>query len=738
MSSRKEIVYDLETYKNLFSFVGIDVETKAGRVFEISDRKDDRKAMFAYLRELYKGKYSLIGFNNVGFDYSILHFILTNQDCTVDDIFEKAQTIIHKDDDDKWGHIVKDKDRFLRQVDLYLIHHFDNKARATSLKMIQFNMRSDTIEDLPYDPNVPLTFDQMDEIVEYNKHDVLKTIDFYVASMDRIKLREELTVKYGFDCTNFNDTKIGKQLFINRLEQAQPGVCYKQGKYGRKMNQTKRSVINLKDCILPYVKFNRPEFQAVKEWFEQQSIKETKGVFTDILEHNLGDVAKYASMTKKRVKQFQLPTESKLKELKKKQPKGWLETVELKSGKKGSVSHWWNWNIADSLNVKIGELEVVFGVGGIHAAIDNTIFETTEKRKIKTVDVKSYYPNLSIKNRIYPAHLGELFCDIYSDLYDERSKYGKNTAENAALKLALNGTYGDSNNQYSPLYDPQYTMSITINGQLLLCMLAEWLMEVPTVKIIMMNTDGLEFIVDNEYEAQADKVCADWEKLTKLTLEGDTYQKMCIANVNNYIAVFSDGRVKRKGCFEYKDLDWNKDHSMLVVPMAAEQYLVYDGDYEKFVRNHSEKFDFMKRVKVPRSSRLVSADEFGGENKEQNICRYYVSESGIDLIKIMPPLASNEKTEKTYENEAGEKMSGVSKQEVEKCWKKGFTKLVSERKIPNEERRSFVEAGYKVKVCNNMNSYDGDIDYNYYINEVKKLVDPLIKYQEVVESEEEV
>lgn len=733
--SSKAVVYDLETYKNLFSFVGIDVDTRKGRVFEISDRKDDRVEMFKYLRELYRGKYTMIGFNNVGFDYSVLHYILENQDCTVDDIFEKSQSIIFKDDDDKWGHIVREDDRHLRQLDLYLIHHFDNKARATSLKMIQFNMRSDTIEDLPYDPKLPLTFEQMQEVIEYNKHDVLKTIDFYEKTLKKIKLREDLTKKYGFDCTNFNDTKIGKQLFINRLENAKPGVCYKQTKFGRKMNQTKRSVIHLKDCILPYVKFNRPEFQAVKDWFESQSIVETKGVFTDILEHNLGDVAKYAHMEVKRTKLFKEPDEKKLAELREKHPAGWLEKVTLKTGK---CSYWWNWHVAESLNVKIDDLEIVFGVGGIHAAIDNTIFTSSETRKIKTVDVKSYYPNLSIKNRIYPQHLGELFCDIYEDLYNERTKYDSKTSENLALKLALNGTYGDSNNKFSPLYDPQYTMSITINGQLLLCMLAERLMEVPTVKVVMMNTDGLEFMVSNEYEALTDEICKEWEKLTKLTLEGDAYSKMCIANVNNYLAIFENGKVKRKGCFEYQDLDWNKDHSMLVVAMAAEHHLVNGGDYESFIRNHDEKFDFMKRVKVPRSSKLVSVDEFGGEVKEQNICRYYVSNEGVDLIKVMPPLESGQKVSKTYANEAGETMEAISKQEIEKCWKKGFTKLISETVIPNSERRFFVEAGYKVKVCNNMKFYDGDINYDYYINEVKKLVDSLIPYTEVIDFSEKV
>ena len=60
------------------------------------------------------------------------------------------------------------------------------------------------------------------------------------------------------------------------------------------------------------------------------------------------------------------------------------------------------------------------------------------------------------------------------------------------LKLALNGVYGDSNNVFSVFYDPLFTMSITLNGQLLLCLLAENLMEnVPGLKIIQCNTDGI-------------------------------------------------------------------------------------------------------------------------------------------------------------------------------------------------------------------------------------------------------
>ncbi len=39
-----------------------------------------------------------------------------------------------------------------------------------------------------------------------------------------------------------------------------------------------------------------------------------------------------------------------------------------------------------------------------------------------------------------------------------------------------------------------------------------------------------------------------------------------------------------------------------------------------------------------------------------------------------------------------------------------------------EERRLGIDAAWKVKTCNNMKSFDGDINYDYYIQEANKLV----------------
>jgi len=155
-------------------------------------------------------------------------------------------------------------------------------------------------------------------------------------------------------------------------------------------------------------------------------------------------------------------------------------------------SYWDWWKVAETLNVVVEGLRYDYGLGGIHAAKTGVHRGTTE-RPLKTYDVASYYPNMAIANNIAPAHLGKAFCVTYSKLYQMRKEQPKGSAANAALKLALNGVYGDSGNEFSPLYDPQYTMSITVGGQMLLTMLIEQLIIKCNAEVVMANTDGFEF-----------------------------------------------------------------------------------------------------------------------------------------------------------------------------------------------------------------------------------------------------
>jgi len=683
-------VYDVETFPNVFTFTIVRADGKFLKTFEVSSRKNDTEGLLKCFRYLRDNKQRMVGFNNIGFDYPVIHQILEEvieakkkgKPYLMDahKIYKIAQKQIDSFRGEGFGNTIPEDKWFFRQLDLYKIHHFDNKAKSTSLKMLEFNMRSENIEDLPFPVGKVLTDDEIDVLVKYNQHDVLQTLKFYNASLPAIKFREQLSKQLGKDFTNANDTKIGKDFFIMQLEKSMPGSCYKQVGHRRVVQQTKREVINIGECLFDYYDFKRPEFNAVLDWFKSQKITETKGVFTNIEEHNLGDVAKYAELIIKRQKFWSKPTEQQINEFKQQHPCGWVEEIELKSGK-NKVSYWKNWRVAETLNVVVDGFRFDFGTGGIHGSLLSKVVRSDNKYQIIDADVSSMYPNITIANHVYPQHLSEKFCDIYQQVYERRKQYPKGSPENAVMKLALNGVYGDSNNQYSPFYDPKYTMTITINGQLSLCLLAERLLEIEGLKLIQVNTDGVTVSCPVNKREQYESICKQWEKDVGLQLDFADYQVMFIRDVNNYIALYTNGKVKRKGAYEYQDLDWHQNQSALVVPMAVEAALLHGKDVSSFICSHENEWDFMLRTKVPRGSRLVLVNENGEEEQLQNICRYYVSKKGGKLVKIMPPL-----------------------------------------KDKTEERRLSIDKDYNVKPCNDMKNFKWDIDYSYYIDQAKKLL----------------
>jgi hypothetical protein len=603
-----DYVWDLETYPNVFTMAVEHVDYPITWAFEISPWRNDSKEIISFLQYLKDTNARMVGFNNLGFDYPVLHTLIRMGNSDARTLYDKAMAIIHgQDEGDRWMHSVKPSDRYVEQIDLYKIHHFDNKARSTSLKVLEFNMRSASIEDLPFPVGTELTQDQVFVLKQYNAHDVDQTKAFYFKTLDMIAFREDLTKKYQRDFMNHNDTKIGKDYFTMKLEEA--GVpCYEFGPKGRVPKQTKRPTIALREAILPWIEFQQPEFTRILTWLKGQVITETKGVFEDV-----------------------------------------------------------------TCNIK--GFTFVFGLGGIHGSVESSIVESDDKFVIVDLDVSSYYPNLAIVNKFYPAHLGEQFCDIYQHLYEQRKTYGKKTAENAMLKLALNGVYGDSNNPFSVFYDPLFTMSITLNGQLLLCLLAEGLMHIDGLKLIQVNTDGMTVQVPRDNKWMVDMVRAAWESRTKLQLEEAIYSRMFIRDVNSYIAQYVNGSVKRKGAYEY-NIGWHQNHGGLVIAKVAEKVLIDGAPIRETVENWPDIMDFMLRTKVPRSSHLA-----WGETKVQNTSRYYIAKDGKPLMKWMPPLA----------------------------------------KKPGVWRQIGVESGWNVQVCNDIADATMPVDFDYYIQEVEKL-----------------
>jgi len=427
-----------------------------------------------------------------------------------------------------------------------------------------------------------------------------------------IAFREKMCAMYpGKDWINYNDTKIGKEFFTMKLEEA--GVaCYEYGPKGRTPRQTKRPVIGLKDAILPWITFTQPEFNRVLNWLKTQNITETKGVFNDLI-------------------------------------------------------------------ARVDGFDFVFGLGGIHGSVESKVVESDDSCVIVDLDVSSYYPNLAISNGFYPQHLGKEFCTIYKNLYEQRKTYPKKSAESAMLKLALNGVYGDSNNQFSVFYDPLYTMTITLNGQLLLCMLAEALMMIPDLQIVQINTDGLTLRVRRGAKSRVDAVRKWWEELTGLQLEEAVYKVMMIRDVNNYIALKEKGGVKLKGAYAEPEpvaSSWPSP----VIAKVAEKVLLENAPIRQTLEQWPDIMDFMLRTKVPRSSYLA-LEKDGVTTQLQNITRYYIAQGGGRLFKWMPPL-----------------------------------------KGKNEWRKIGVESGWGVQPCNDIRDAGKlPVDFDYYVREVEKL-----------------
>jgi hypothetical protein len=608
-----DFIYDIETYPNVFTLAVEHAEAPLQWMFEISDHRNDSREIVAFFQHLRETNARMVGFNSLGFDYPVIHTLIRMGHSDANTLYQKAMSIINSQDgDEKWMHNVNPSDRFVQQIDLYKIHHFDNRARATGLKVLEFNMRSDNIEDLPFKVGTNLTLEQIPVLKKYNKHDVAQTKLFYYKTLDMIRFREELTHLYQRDFMNHNDTKIGKDYFAMKLEEA--GVAlYDFGPSGRTPRQTKRPTIALKDAILPWIEFTNPEFTRVLNWLKEQVITETKGVFEDV-------------------------------------------------------------------TARVNGFEFVFGLGGIHGSIESEIVESDADFIIVDLDVSSYYPNLAITNRFFPQHLGETFCDIYKHLYEQRKTYPKGSAENAMLKLALNGVYGDSNSAFSVFYDPLFTMSITLNGQLLLCKLAESLMQIDGLQLIQVNTDGLTVRIPRVNKHSVDVVRALWEEMTKLELEEALYKSMMIRDVNNYIAVYENDKVKRKGAYEY-NIGWHQNAGGLVIPKVAEKVLIEGAPIRETVEQWPEIMDFMLRTKVPRSSYLAIEHD-GVPSQLQNITRYYIAQGGGRLFKWMPPTKTK----------------------------------------PDVWRKIGVESGWGVQVCNDIRDAGKlPVDFDYYIREVEKL-----------------
>lgn len=597
-------VHDYETLSNCFVAVFEDVKSTHTEVFVIHDLRNDIDELIAFLDRNRLLNEWHVSFNGMGFDSQITEYIIRNSEllrdmggCEIAEwLYSKAQSIIQKQDTGEWLEF-SPSNLQINQVDVFKLNHWDNPAKRSSLKWIQYSMDWENIMDMPIHHSTVITsHEQIDEIIRYCKNDVSSTKRIMMLSKKQIELRKNLTDEYNINLFSASEPKISKELFLHFLSN-KTGIK----KYDLKNLRTKREQIVVKDILLPYLNFKTATFQRLLAKFKEVVIypNQTKGGF------------KYS--------------------------------------------------------IQYKGVKTDFGLGGIHGARSSKVYESTEDMIIMTSDVTSFYPNLAIRNKWSPAHIPkEEFCEQYEWFFEERKKISKKDIRNYVYKIILNSTYGLSNDENSFLYDPEFTMRITINGQLSLALLYEMLTEgIPGAIPLMQNTDGLETLIPREYQDKYYEICAEWEKLTSLQLEHDTYEKLMLGDVNNYIAVNSPKTVdhdtmlqikadnphylfkqegdsykvyatKCKGRFEFYDLALHKNKSFLVIPKAIYYYFVHGINPEQYIQEETNIFDFCggKRIKGDWGFHLEYIEN-GIHKKEdvQNTIRYYISNKGGKILK---------------------------------------------------------------------------------------------------------
>ena len=345
-------------------------------------------------------------------------------------------------------------------------------------------------------------------------------------------------------------------------------------------------------------------------------------------------------------------------------------------------------------------LRYSIGVGGIHSVNDPEIIIPKEDEMLIDIDVASLYPSMLIEYEFYPKHLGKEFLEVYRQIKNERieAKHKGDKVKNETLKLALNGLSGNLQNEHNFCYSPFAVMQIRINGQLLLLMLAEKLTQIGC-RIVQANTDGLFVLLKKSVYDQVNKICKDWEQLTRLTLEEDRFKAMYQYAINDYFAITEDNKVKEKGMF-ITTVKLGKGLTPKIIPKAVINFFKDGVPVEDTIKGCKDIRDFLMSEKTGKQWHVEYMNK-----EQQRTNRFYASTDGGYLWKWKG--GDIEEDNYVWDNniqsykEQGKRIVNTPKQYQNMLTASGVTLLNYLDDKPIEERK---------------------INYRYYIMEAYKII----------------
>lgn len=577
-------VYDIEVLSNIFTYTGYDRQEKKYYQFVIHSSRNDYEKL---IKHLFRGKLIMVGYNNDNYDYPIIHHMINHYEEykylngreLAQKIYDKSQSII----EERFSSVA-DKNKHIIQIDLFKIWHYDNMAKLTSLKSLQIAMNLPLVEDMPYSHTHWVTTEkEIEEILSYNKNDVYATSRFLDITQgdtdnilykgkNKLELRSMVRKKFGINCMNQNDILLGTELILKLYTQK-----FNINPYNVRKNNTPRAIIDLKDCLPAWMKFQTNKFDSLINTFKNTKIYngETKGKLAySVIYHGI--------------------------------------KIDYGTGGAHACIKPGVYNADEEYGIYDVDIDSLYPMLAISQGL---------------------YPE-----HLGPGFLDIYDKEIVSVRLKEKkkSKKERDFVIIEGFKLAANGAYGKTNEEKSWLYDPLYAMKTTISGQLFISMWTEFICEnIPDVTVLQINTDGITFKLPKKYKEKLLELSTKISSDCGLTYEMNEYDRMVIRDVNNYSARYLDGRIKHKGAFEI-DKELHKDPSMRIVPIALEKYFFEGVPIRETIRNHNNIYDFCLRLKVNKNVDVLYEHLENSELKSDllgNNIRYYVSVKGGSLVK---------------------------------------------------------------------------------------------------------
>ncbi len=281
-----------------------------------------------------------------------------------------------------------------------------------------------------------------------------------------------------------------------------------------------------------------------------------------------------------------------------------------------------------------------WGFGGLHSAkgrietnkrgTKKIVYDVVDDTDVQQWDSGSHFPNIMLRDNL----LGPV-TNKFRNLVTERLK---NKALGNPLagtqKIIINSVYGLLRLQSSKLYNPKSAIRVNVSGMVAIYNLANQLDLVGTV--YQVNTDGIAFKPYPDVTQETLNIIKQqWEDDFKLQLEVSSFKRLIQRDVNNYIAVKPNDKLKLKGgaVGQANGVDVTKASKPTIIDHMLVEKLVYGRPFIATVQE-GEFRDYCFTLKSMKSSTQTGkmVDE-NGKVFDNEVNRTYATKNGGKVLK---------------------------------------------------------------------------------------------------------